>query len=206
MEKFLALPKEKQNNIIEAGFLCFGKMGYKKASASDIASAAGISKGMIFHYFGSKKAMYLYLGNVAYTEMISVFEHEFTPCITDFFDRVMAAVRCKIAALKKHPSLMTFITSIYFETDSSVRTELQELKKKGEEFRVNLALSDIDVKKFKDTVRPELVLNLLTKYSEGVAGAMVMVPGVEIDIDSIMEEFTECLIMIKNNFYKEEYL
>lgn len=101
---------------------------------------------------------------------------------------------------------MTFITSIYFETDSSVRTELQELKKKGEEFRVNLALSDIDVKKFKDTVRPELVLNLLTKYSEGVAGAMVMVPGVEIDIDSIMEEFTECLIMIKNNFYKEEYL
>lgn len=204
MEKFLALPKEKQINIIEAGFLCFGKMGYKKASASDIASAAGISKGMIFHYFGSKKAMYLYLGQVAYTEMINVFAKEFDPGITDFFDRVMAAVRCKIAALKKHPSLLTFVTSIYFETDSSVRPEIQELMKKGEKFRVNLALSDIDVKKFKDTVRPELVLNLLTKYSEGFAGSMA--PGMELDIDSIMTEFTECLMMLKNNFYKEEYL
>ena len=204
MEKFLALPKEKQNVIIEAGFLCFGKMGYKKASASDIASAAGISKGMIFHYFGSKKAMYLYLGQVAYTEMINVFEREFDPHISDFFDRVMAAVRCKIAALKKHPSLLNFVTSIYFETDSSVRPEIQELMKKGEEFRVNLALSDIDIKKFKDTVRPELELNLPTKYSEGFAGGMM--PGMDVDIDSIMKEFTECLMMLKNNLYKEEYL
>ncbi len=55
MEKFLNLPIEKQNDIIDAGLIAFGTNGYKKASISDIAKAAGISKSMIFHYFRTKK-------------------------------------------------------------------------------------------------------------------------------------------------------
>lgn len=43
MEKFLSLPIEKQNDIINAGLNAFGTNGYKKASYRDIANAAGIS-------------------------------------------------------------------------------------------------------------------------------------------------------------------
>lgn len=56
MEKFLSLPMEKRNLIIDAALKSFGLHGYKKASISDIASSAGISKAMMFHYFGTKKS------------------------------------------------------------------------------------------------------------------------------------------------------
>ena len=49
MEKFLNLPVEKQNIIIDAALKNFAVHGYKKTSISDIASSAGISKAMVFH-------------------------------------------------------------------------------------------------------------------------------------------------------------
>ena len=42
MTNFMKAPPEKQRVIINAGFLCFGQNGYQKASAADVAKAAGI--------------------------------------------------------------------------------------------------------------------------------------------------------------------
>src|SRR5690625_358370 len=63
LEKFLNLTKEKQNSIIDSALKIFAKHGYRKTSISDIAKSAGISKAMVFHYFGTKKDLYLYLVN-----------------------------------------------------------------------------------------------------------------------------------------------
>ena len=60
-EKFFALPEEKRRRIVNAAMEVFGKNEYKRASTDDIAARAGISKGLLFHYFGSKKELYFYL-------------------------------------------------------------------------------------------------------------------------------------------------
>ena len=53
--KFLELPKEKQLRIINAGMEYFGQYGYKNAKTDDIATKAGISKGLLSYYFKNKK-------------------------------------------------------------------------------------------------------------------------------------------------------
>lgn len=60
-DKFFALPKEKQQKIINAGFHVFSKNSYKKSPMSEIAQSAGISKSLLFHYFHNKKKLYLFL-------------------------------------------------------------------------------------------------------------------------------------------------
>ena len=60
-EKFYTLPKEKQQNIINAGLEVFSKNEYKKASTDEMAAKAGISKGLLFHYFKNKKTFYFFL-------------------------------------------------------------------------------------------------------------------------------------------------
>lgn len=203
MEKFLALPIEKQQAILDAGFSCFGRMGYKKASVKDIAVDAGISKSMIFHYFGSKKEMYLYLAEAAYKEVMDAFGENFELQTKDFFRRIFAASKCKMKVIKKHPLLMTFLSGMYFEKDVEVYTEIQEFLKQGEFFRNKFTLSDIDNSKFKDTVKPELVLKLLVRYAEGYVSSVSL--NTEADLEALMEEFTECMHMLRVNFYKEEY-
>lgn len=204
MEKFLALSKEKQKRIIEAGFNCFGKMGYKKASAQDIAQLAGISKGMIFHYFGSKKGMYLYLIEISYTEIMESFKNGYDITATDFFDRILMLTNCKIDCIKKHPSLLSFFTSLYFETDAEVFNEIQKILEQGKQIRADSFLKGSDKTKFKDPMYAEMAGKLLMGYGEGCVNA-----AATMDIDGLadlQEEFTSCVFMLKKNLYKEEYI
>lgn len=51
-DKFFQLPLEKQEVIINAAYKVFALSEYKKAPMSEIAAEGGISKALLFHYFG----------------------------------------------------------------------------------------------------------------------------------------------------------
>lgn len=204
MNKFLSLPTEKQNIIIDAALTCFGTNGYKKTSASDIAAAAGISKAMIFHYFGTKKALYLYLldlcGNIVMNEM----DKKFDNTVTDFFERIKLAADIKISVMKRHPAILSFLTSVYFESDDEVKEDVKALFAKGEGFRSKIAFDGMDALKFKDGIDPKLVMKMLVWLAEGFASKSPSMG--EVDFEVLCKEFYECMDLLKNNFYKEEYL
>ena len=60
-EKFFDLKQEKQDRMINAALKIFAKNGYKHASTDEIVAEASISKGLLFHYFGSKQGLYDFL-------------------------------------------------------------------------------------------------------------------------------------------------
>lgn len=204
MEKFFALPREKQARILEAGYQCFGRMGYKKASAQDIATAAGISKGMVFHYFGSKKGMYQYLLQSSYREVTAAFQAGFDPAVTDFFDHMLMFSNCKVSCLAKHPSLLAFLTSIYNETDPEVTDLTQKILEQGSQIRTDDLMSVEDLHKFKKPEYAALTKSLLMNYGEKyVKDAPAM--NVE-QLADYQKEFEACLAMLKENLYKEEFI
>lgn len=49
---------KKYERIIQAALKQFAKQGYQRANTEDIAIAAGVSKGLVFHYFGNKQKLY----------------------------------------------------------------------------------------------------------------------------------------------------
>lgn len=55
-DKFFALPKEKQDRILNAGYRVFSQNSYKKSPMNEIALEAGISKSLLFFYFKIKKS------------------------------------------------------------------------------------------------------------------------------------------------------
>ena len=206
MEKFLNLPTEKQNIIIDAALTSFGANGYKKTSIKDIASAAGISKAMIFHYFGTKKALYLYLINLCGSIFKNEMDEKFDNGITDFFDRIMLATRIEISIMKKHPSIFSFLISAYFENDGEVKADKDAIlsNSEGEDFRRKIAFKGMDASKFKDGIDPKLVMKMLTLLGYGCIN--IASSKVKVNFDSLCKEFEECINLLKNNLYKKEYL
>ncbi len=53
--QFGDIRKEKRHLILESALIVFAKKGYHAASIANIASEAGISKGLIYNYFKSKE-------------------------------------------------------------------------------------------------------------------------------------------------------
>ncbi|STY42091.1 HTH-type transcriptional repressor AcnR [Listeria booriae] len=50
--------EDKRAKILDVAVEEFASHGYKAASTNRICEVAGVSKGLIFHYFGSKEKLY----------------------------------------------------------------------------------------------------------------------------------------------------
>lgn len=200
MEKFMSLPVEKQTAILGAALMTFGTNGYKKASVSDIATAAGISKAMVFHYFGTKKELYLYLVSYCGEMITGEITRSFDSGITDFFDRIIQASEIEIAVIRKHPGIISFLKSMYFETNEEVAQDIKKILSQGDDFRNKLAFEGMDTSKFKDDVDIAMVMKMLYWMTDGFMNAVKGMP--DNAFDDYCNEFFACMKLMKSNFYK----
>lgn len=111
---FEALKEEKQRRIRNAAMREFGRYGYQKTSAEQIAKAAQISKGMLFHYFGSKLGLFEYL--VQYTEALSRQRTEPVGARVrglDYLEKYRDITRNKLRLALDEPEMTEFMTMLY---------------------------------------------------------------------------------------------
>jgi len=199
LEKFFQIRAEKQKHIINAAFVVFGKQGYRKASVADIAKEAGITKGMITYYFGSKKTLYLYLVEVIQTTFIRTVKERLPPDVTDFFERVRIIVEMQVSAIKEFPALFSFINSTYYETDPAVAEDLERISATDNAMIERVLLEGTDYTLYKPEFDPRLVHKFVLWASTGCSEELSETGGAE-NIDGLVNEFCQCLDMMKRVF------
>ena len=202
METFFNPHAEKQEHIINAALNVFGRNGYKKASIADIAEQAGIAKGMINYYFGSKKNLYLYLAELTGKLLIEEMDRKFDESVTDFFDNMKMMTNIKIAMIKEHPAIFSFLTSLYYENDGEVKGDIEKFLADSMKVRERLLFTGIDVSKFKDDINPKLLDKLLVWAAEGLTNNFGKDMNVD-EIETVVKELYDCLDIMKKYFYKD---
>ena len=203
MENFFKLSAEKQEHIINAALTVFGRNGYKKASIADIAGEAGIAKGMVMYYFGSKKNLYLYLAGMCRKLVLEDIEKRLDPSITDFFDKIKVMTEMKMAMMKKHPAIFSFLANLYYETDGEVADDLKAFMAENMVSREKIVLEGIDTTKFKDDVDPKLLDKFFAWASEGMANDLLINKSMEM-AEGFAADFYALLNLMKKYLYKAE--
>lgn len=196
---------EGQEHIINAGLEVFSKMGYKKASVADIAAKAGLAKGMITYYFGSKKNLYAYLLELSIQTIGTEVETHVDAQVTDYFEKIKMLSQVKLSVMAKYPALNFFLISIYSEKDPDVAELIQSFKDMGLEKRQAHLMSNIDLSKFKN---PEdlAYLNRLIKWTSQGLVEDVSASGDMDTVATYTQEFFHYLDMLKQYFYQEDAL
>lgn len=109
---FHALDAEKQQRILHAAMEEFAAQGYERASTNTIVQAAGIGKGMLFYYFGSKQELYDFLCEYALQPPAAFLQQlHFTD--GDFLARYLHIAQHKQNMMVSDPLLMRFYESLY---------------------------------------------------------------------------------------------
>ena len=54
-------PAQRREQILDAANALFAERGYDEVSIEDIASSAGVTRGLVHHYFGGRKEVYIAL-------------------------------------------------------------------------------------------------------------------------------------------------
>lgn len=196
--KFFDVKKEKQDAIINAALKVFAENGYKKASTDVIVKTAGISKGLLFHYFISKQGLYGFIFDYSVKYMTleltqSVRQDEF-----DFFEIQMMIEQAKTRVMKNYPYMQQFLSTIRFENDPEALESLGDMK----DAMVNVyngIYRQADNTKFKDFVEVQRVIQMINWMSEGFIRDKFNEPVQ--NLDEMNEEFGKYLAMLKNHLY-----
>ena len=54
-------PAERRDQILDAANVLFAERGYEEVTIEDIATSAGVTRGLVHHYFGGRKDVYIAL-------------------------------------------------------------------------------------------------------------------------------------------------
>lgn len=203
--KFLSIDEEKRERVINAALKEFALKGYTAASTNEIAKEAAISKGLVFHYFKSKKDLYFFL----YDYTLEVINKELRGTVdlleTDLFVRMQQITRLKMSVFDKYPSMMDFMKSVYLEDSEEVKKDLLERIHSLSMSEYGQLFTGIDKTKFKDGVSPERAINVILWTLEGMGEQYkdrIKLTGGALDLDEIMDEFDQYMDLFKATFYK----
>ena len=138
-EKFFDLKKEKQDRILNAVLKIFAKNGYRKASTDDMVREAGISKGLLFHYFSSKAGLYTFVCSYAVKYMGMELSSLLCGDSTDYFllKKQIEAVNYQVA--RNFPYMPLFLQQMLQDTAGMEDALADEVRTIQDSYRQLLA-------------------------------------------------------------------
>lgn len=166
-EAFTALSKEKQTAILHAAAAEFAEHGYKQASTNRIVQAAGIGKGMLFYYFGSKLDLYHDLLDRT-CEMIQQYSDRLLASSEGIgiIEVILHATRVKMEAYLENPALFDFLARIYLHPEEAnvserTRTVFQQFFESREHIFLGELLAKADQSKLRRDIPPERLMQYI---------------------------------------------
>jgi AcrR family transcriptional regulator len=113
----------KRDQILEAAFRLIAENGYECMSIQDLLGALGISKGNLYHYFSSKKAIL----DALLERMLAELEELVEPVAKDPDSTAATAIKRFFAALAKHKaSQKPFVSGVlrgWYRDDNAIVRE-----------------------------------------------------------------------------------
>lgn len=167
------IPEDKRDKIIYAAIQEFAIHGYKNASTNKIVEAAGISKGILFHYFKNKKGLYLFL--IKYT--IPLLYDEFFKAANmnenDIFQRIIKWNIVKFNLMEKYPDIFKLLTDAFLDTPNEVKEELLPILMEYQKFGYDTIFKNIDLSKFKKNIDIKRAIEIISWVFEGYANSYI---------------------------------
>ena len=125
-EKFFDLKKEKQDRMINAALKVFAMNGYGHASTDDIVKEAGISKGLLFHYFISKLGLYAFIYDYSVRYIMLELSTGVSKEETDYFGLLLQIKQSQLQVMKNYPYMLQFINKSREEDVSEALMETED--------------------------------------------------------------------------------
>jgi len=204
MEKLLKnKDSEKRERLINGLIEEFGENGYNKASTNSIVKKAGISKGLLFHYFENKESLFKYVEEYVMHMVIETIQEQVDWNETDFFNRLIQVAVIKSRLTFRFPKIFDFFTSILSNMSYDDLAAYREELAPG--LLEKVYIHNIDYSKFKPGLDMEKTMKIINwvieKYSLELLDDMIKNKE-SFEYSSVINDFRGYMDILKKAFYK----
>jgi TetR/AcrR family transcriptional regulator len=161
-------PDGRRTALITAAIGEFATAGYLAASTNHLVEAAGVSKGVLFHYFGDKKGLYLYAVQTCITEVMRRFDERLGPTSPDLFERLRQYTLTKWSLIEEQPSTFAFLQEAMTDPPAELRDALLASTAEITASTYQRLFQGIDTSTFRPGVTIERAMLLLSWTFDGL--------------------------------------
>lgn len=202
--KIMSLESEKRDRIINAAMIEFTK-GYRKANTDIIVQNAGISKGALFHYFRTKKELFLFLLKYA-LEIISYEYQKESFDSRDFLDDLWKLSMLSMKLTLKYSVLYDFLVSGYFAIKEEFPEELSGDYKNPTEDILTKMIQNIDESLFREDIDIQkacsIILWTMKGYSDSLMSYGHNLEDYKTNYEKITKQLSDYLSILRKTFYR----
>lgn len=209
-ERLESLPEEKRKNILNACLTEFAEHGYLNASTNRIVKAAGISKGLLFHYFENKKKLFLYVLDYTINQLMQKMSTYSVTLSGDFFEQIGQYALIKMRIGIEEPEMYHILYDVYVNLPKEIKDELMQ--------RYGQILSDsrkdfimtMDKTRLREGITAEMAVNLIIDFLDGYYQRNIELFKTKTPdellayINDMLDDIMGYLNIIKRGLYKDE--
>ena len=207
--KLQQMDGERRQKLIYAIVDEFSKYPYKKASINSIVKKAGISKGLIYHYFEDKQDLYYSTIEHVIRELFTELDKQIDWDESDIFERIKQFITVKAELSDQNPGYYEFVLKTYENEDGSI--DLNRIKAISEEFGIPIVeytqkvfTHNIDFSRFKDPLKVKESIRIIQWTFEGINKSLFEDRDLSdriFDKEHFLEELNSYSDVLKEAFY-----
>ena len=154
--------------MITAAIREFAAAGYLAASTNHIVEAAHVSKGLLFHYFGDKKGLYVEAVQTCITEVMRRFDERLGPTSPDLFERLRQYTLAKWSLIEEDPTTFAFLQEAMTNPPAELHDVLLVSTAEITASTYQRLFQGIDTSAFRPGVTVEQAMRLLSWTFDGL--------------------------------------
>lgn len=199
--KFFDLKKEKQDRMINGALKVFALNGYQKASTDDIVKEAGISKGLLFHYFGSKAGVYTFMYEYSARYMTMELSRAVNYRETDLFVLMKQIEDAKAVLLRNYPYMQNFLLTHDTVMDEEILADIAEHVESVPR-TLDEIMERVDASEIADGVDLDLLIRSMNYFTRGLTEIAI---AKDMDPDEVQAEAHAYFDMMSKRFKKDAW-
>lgn len=205
---FQNLPRRTQQRILSSCIDEFSRRPYQQASTNTMVKKAGIPKGTLFYFFGSKRRLFVHVFDHALKRYLDFFDNRAGNLPTDLFERLLAISRIRMEFMLAEPKLYRLFFNALIDTPEEIGKELQG---RFAEYAIQsrkLLMEGLDRSRLREGVHVERAVEMIQLISEGIlsrSNAKIKSMGPAQSLDFVRElegDYKGFFEMIKSGIYR----
>ncbi len=202
MEEILSkMNPNKRDSLIKAALNEFAVNDYDKASTNVIVKKAGISKGLLYHYFKSKEELYEYLVKFVFEKMTKEILDNIDYGETDILNRIASTVDYKMKLFARYPGIIEFYKKL--TKGKSVEDLIKQIESYYPGYYQDYFTKNINYDLFRKDIDLIKMIKMtqwvLEKFSED--NFLRAEQSENYDMENMQKELNEYLMILKKLFY-----
>jgi AcrR family transcriptional regulator len=205
-----SIDPSKRDRIINAAIEEFASFPYEKASTNNIVRNAGISKGLLFHYFASKKELYEVLVRFVIHTLREAIVAKIDWEEPDLFERIKQSTIAKLEVSQVYPHMFDFMKNTVVHKRADKMGSLFEMYRSYgldfEKMYADFYTRNVDYSRFRDPTAVAETINIvrwsLEKYAE--EKLLAADENSRLDFGRTAAELSRYIDIMKEAFYTRQ--